>query len=382
MMCLRVFAITMTISASVISVYPATAQQMQGYGFKIYRIESGLFPLINVYFRTFNQDMEPLVNLNYVNIGLMVKGKAYDPKKVQYAVQPLRQRPEAVRTVLVLDASGSMCGKAFDATREAAARYIDQKRPQDQIAILAIRDTPEGYDLISTWERSQGDGELNRGTLGRRLLDIKCDGKKSRIFDTIGAALQMAGIVAQESLQPKENAYNYTVSSAIVVFSDGHDEGSALSREELNTRITNLQTPIPIYSIAYTNTPKTTYFNNLEAISKNSFGKYYPVGQKLENMQKVVEDIHNILLDDYVLTFRTYLVPDGEEHAFKLGVEYPAGSGKYLYETAKFEAIETPPLSSIEEEKKKFNLLVPPRDDKDPYLSREASSNSEAQKTP
>lgn len=382
MMCSRVPAIAMIILAVVIPGYPATAQEMQGYGIKIYRVESGLFPLVNVYFRTFNQNMDPLANLNYVNIGLMVKGKAYDPKKGQYAVQPLRQRPEAVRTVLVLDASGSMCGKAFEATREAAARYIDQKRLQDQIAILAIRDTPEGYELISTWERSQGGGELNRGTLGRRLLDIKCDGKKSRIFDTIGAALQMAGIVAQESLTPREKAYDYTVSSAIVVFSDGHDEGSALSREELNTRITNLHTPIPIYSIAYTNSPKTTYFNNLEALSKNSFGKYYPVGQKLENMQKIVEDIHNILLNDYVLTFRTYLPPDGEEHTFKLGVEYPSGSGKYLYETAKFEAIETPPLPSIEEEQKKLGLLVPPRDDKDPYLKPETPGSAAAPKTP
>lgn len=368
----RVFAIAVTIATALIPSYWASAQENQGYGIKIYRVESGLFPYVYVYFRTFNQDMEPLINLNYANIGLMVMGKAYDPQKGQYAIKPLRQRPEAVRTVLVLDASKSMCGKPFDTALEAAARYIDQKRPQDQIAILAVRDTPEGYDLISTWERSQGSGELNRGTLGRRLLDIRCDGMKSRIYDTIGAAIQMAGIVAQESINrsnDSEKAQDYAVSSAIVVFSDGHDEGSALSREDLNTRITNLQTPIPIYSIVY---PQTDYFKNLEALSKNSFGKYYPVGQKIENIQKDVEEIQNIILDDYVLTFHAYLKePDGEQHSFKLGVEYPSGSGKYLYETAKFEALDLSAVKPIAEQIERLKLLMPPVKDNDPYLKRQ-----------
>lgn len=382
MICSRMLAIITAIMSTVISSHYAVAQQMQGYGVKIYRVESGLYPYVNVYFRTFNQNMEPLTNLNYVNIGLMVKGKAYDPGKRQYTVQPLRQRPEAVRTVLVLDASGSMCGKPFDATTQAAARFIDQKRPQDQIAILAIRDTPEGYDLISTWERSQSGGDPNRGALGRRLLDIKCDGKKSRIYDTLGAAMQMVGIVGQESLSGSDKAQDYAVSSAIVVFSDGHDEGSALSREELNTRISSLQTPIPIYSIAYTNTPTTEYFKNLESLSKNSFGKYYPVGQKLDNMQKIVEEISDILLDDYVLTFRSYVLVDGEQHTFKLGVEYPSGSGKYLYETAKFEAIEPPLLQPISHELEELDKRIPPLSDNDPYLKRQTPGSAATQKTP
>ena len=50
-----------------------------GYGLKIYRVSSDLYPFVQVYFRTFDQQMQPLVNLNYMNIGLMVKGKSYDP---------------------------------------------------------------------------------------------------------------------------------------------------------------------------------------------------------------------------------------------------------------------------------------------------------------
>ncbi|HUL13903.1 MAG TPA: hypothetical protein VLU73_17275, partial [Methylococcaceae bacterium] len=65
-----------------------------GYGLKIYRVNFGLYPYVQVYFRTFDQNQQPLVNLNEMNIGLMVKGQAYDPVKRQYTIQPLRQRPE------------------------------------------------------------------------------------------------------------------------------------------------------------------------------------------------------------------------------------------------------------------------------------------------
>jgi Mg-chelatase subunit ChlD len=314
---------------------------------------------VNAYFRTFDQNQEPLTNLNAMNIGLMVKGKAYDPAKRQYGVQPLRQRPEAVRTVLVIDASKTMAGAPFEASLQAAARFIDHKRDQDQIAILAIRDTNEGYELVSTWER-------DRGALGRRLADVKCDGMKSRIYDTLGAAMQMAGMVAQES--GATESQDYPVSTAIVIFSDGRDEGSALSREELNTRISTLQAPIPIYAVAYSKL-SSEYFKNLESLSKNSFGKYYPVGQAFGEMQKVVENIQNVLLGDYVVTFRSYVPVDGEQHAFKLGVEYPSGSGKYTYEGAQFEAIEPPPVQAIRDQLAVLNQRIPALADGNPYLT-------------
>ena len=167
---------------------------------------------------------------------------------------------------------------------------------------------------------------------------------KTRLYDTIGAAMQMCGMVSQGSVEA--GAGNYIVSCSIIVFSDGRDEGSAISRQELNNRITSLRIPIPVYSLAYLK-KNAQYFKNLESISKNSFGLYYGVGEAYEKMQRNVEEIQNIILGDYVVTFRSYIPVDGEEHSLKLGVEYPSGSGKYTYENAKFEAISPPPIGPI-----------------------------------
>jgi len=285
-----------------------------------------------------------------MNIGLMVKGQSYDPMKRQSTIQPLRQRPEATRTVLVLDASRSMAGAPFEASLAAAARYIDSKRPQDEVGVLSIRDTKEGYDIVSQFERDPR-------ALGRRLLDVRADGNKTRLYDSIGAAMQMCGMSSQGAVSPSPE--NYVVSCSIVVFSDGMDEGSALSREELNGRITNMTIPIPVYSLAYSKISQK-YFTNLESISKNSFGVYYLIGETMNKMQQVVEQIQNVVQSDYVVTFRSYVPVDGEEHSFKLGLEYPTGSGKFTYEGAKFEAIEPPPSPQLQQLIQQLNQSIPP----------------------
>lgn len=330
----------------------------QSYAVKIFRVDPIVYPFVQVYFRTFDQDKQPLLNLNELNVGLMVDGRSYDPMKAQYRLESLRTRKQAIRSILVLDASQSMKGKPYEAAVRAAGRYIDSKRPQDQVAVLAMRDTTEGYELVSTFERDPA-------ALGRRIADVKPDGKKSRLYDTIAGAMQMASMPTQGGAGEDE----YIVSTSIVVLSDGRDQGSALTRDDLNTRITSLQIPVPIYSVAYTQ-QSTEWFKNLQAISKNSFGTYYEVGQAYERMQQVVESIQNILQSDYVLTFRTVVPVDGKEHNFKLGIEYPSKSGRFTFESSKFEAVEPPPVPALLERIKGIGEIIKPAPGNDPYLTR------------
>ena len=60
---------------------------------------------------------------------------------------------------------------------------------------------------------------------------------------------------------------------------------------------------------------------------------------------------------------------DGEEHVFKLGVEYPSGSGKYTYESARFEAIEAPPVPEIQQLIVELKKRIP---ELNPYLETPA----------
>jgi len=340
------------------------SKSLDGYGMKIFRVESGLYPFVQVYFRTFDQDMEPLVNLNERNVGIMVSGRSYDPFKKQYFVQSIRSRQEMIRSILVIDTSATMAGKPFELSLEAASRFIDAKRPQDQVAVIALVDNKDGYELVSNFERDPG-------TLGRRLADLRATGKTTRLYDGVGYALQIAAGAGPGGTSTGDAAY--PASTSIVVFSDGKDEGSSITRNDLMTRITTLNIPVPIYSLAYTKIDPQ-YLKNLQALSTNTFGKYYHIAEAYETMTRTVEKIQNILQSDYVITFRSYLPIDGKKYILKIGVEYPSNSGNMRYETGEFETIEPPAFQRILEAQHALNEALPSLNDGNPYLANPFTS--------
>ncbi len=340
------------------------SKSLDGYGMKIFRVESGLYPFVQVYFRTFDQQMEPLPNLNERNVGIMVSGRSYDPFKRQYFVQSIRNRQEMIRSILVIDTSATMAGRPFELALEAAGRFIDAKRPQDQIAVVALTDNKEGYELISNYEQDPG-------TLGRRLADLRANGKQTRLYDGVAYALQMAAGAGPGGSSTGDAAY--PASTSIVIFSDGKDEGSSISRDDLMTRITTLNIPVPIYSLAYTKL-NPQFLKNMQALSMNTFGKYYHIAEAYEKMTRTVEEIQYILQNDYVITFRSYLPIDGEKHILKIGLEYPSNSGNMRYETSEFETIEPPAFQRILDAQQTLNEAIPGLNDANPYLENPFTS--------
>jgi hypothetical protein len=313
----------------------------QSFAFKTYSTNYAFYPFVSVYMRTFDANHEPLTNLNASNLALMVKGRAYDKSKVDqfgnlrtYSIETLQNRGEAFRTIFVWDCSKTMEGQPFLDARDAIIKFINAKRAGDEVAILAIRDTKEGYDLISNFEK-------NSTMLLQRIADVKCDGQKTRLYDAIRHATEMCFAASQGDINA--TGAEYIVLSSIVVLSDGKDEGSAIDRGELISQINMMKIPIPIMSLAYSKVD-TAFFKNLEALSKATFGRYWTV-QETQEFARTVEKIHQINRQDYVVTFRVYDIPvDGEKHSFKIGLTYPSNTGKMLMNEGTFEAIDSSPL--------------------------------------
>lgn len=304
------------------------------YSFKVYHVNYGFYPIVQAYIRTGDENREPLPNLNIANIGLQVKGRNYNPEIAiparQYRIETLEKRSEGFRTVIVLDASGSMKGAPFADAISALTRFIEAKRPVDQVAVLAIRnDESSGYEIVSNFEP-------NPTLLYQRISDIKCDGQKTRLYDSVAAALEMCATALKGGVA----ALDYAVLTTIIVLSDGKDEGSAISKDALLNRIGQLTIPIPIHSVAFTNIGRENLLN-IEAFSRATFGRYWDI-EDTQKLASTMQEIHRINRSDYVVTFRAYVPVDGESHTFRIGVEYPSGSGSFIPSSASFEAIESP----------------------------------------
>ncbi len=336
------------------------------YAFKTYAVNSAFYPIVQVYLRTWDQNQQPLINVNYMNIGLMVKGRNYDPAKIdavtrspQYVIETLQNRDEGFRTVIVLDCSASMTGKPFADAQNALMKFIEAKRANDQVAVIAVRDTVEGYQLVSGFEK-------NPVMLYQRIGELKPDGKKSRIYDTIAAALQLCATASQggSSNATGESA----VLSTVVVLSDGKDEGSAVARDELMNRIGQLPIPIPINSLAYS-AGDTSAFANLEALSKGSFGRFWTHTDS-QAFASTMQEIHRINRMDYVVTFRSYVPIDGESHPVRVGISYPTNTGRYVWDGGEFEAVDSP-AKYVPEARAMFDQLmaaIPALHDQCPYM--------------
>ncbi len=344
------------------------------YAFKVYAVDVGFYPIIQVYFRTWDQNRDPLQNVNYANIGLMVKGRNYEPtifdpqtRQTQYTIETLQNRQEGFRTVLVLDCSLSMAGKPFADAQNALIRYVEAKRPTDQIGIIAIRDEAEGFQLVSGFEK---DPTL----LYQRISDIKCDGKSTRLYDAIAGAIEMSASASQGGTSNASN--ERAVLNSIVVFSDGHDEGSAVARDELMNRIGQMPVPVPIFSLAYSKS-NTEHFRNLEALSKGSFGRYWTHTDSQE-LSATVQKIHQINRSDYVVSFRSYVEVDGGKHPFKIGLSYPSNSGRFIWEDGVFEAIDSP-AQHIPETRDQYmyaQSMIPVLPNGCPYVGCEAQTTA------
>jgi hypothetical protein len=172
----------------------------------------------------------------------------------------------------VLDTNKALKGADFEAMVRAAARFIDAKRSQDQVAMLALDNSGEGYSLLSNFDREPS-------ILGRRLADLQPRSDKTRLYDGVAAAMQMAGsAVGGDSSSDVE----YVVSTSIIVLGSGRDDDSAINRSDLMTRISGLKIPAPIYSLGF-GAPESKEQRNLQALAKNSFGKHYPIGGALRH---------------------------------------------------------------------------------------------------
>lgn len=340
----------------------------EGYTFKVYYTNYAYYPIVQAYLRTWDLNRKPLDNVNYANLGLMVAGRSYDPAKYdpttrrpQYDIDTLQNRSESFRTVIVLDCSKSMAGKPFADAQNALMKYVEAKRPMDQVAVIAITDDKEGYLRVSGFEKDPG-------LLYQRIQDVKCDAETTRLYDSLAAAMELCATSSQGAID--NTTPDFAVLSTIIVLSDGKDEGSAVSREELVNRIGQLPIPIPVYSLAYSSQSKE-YFKNLEAVSKASFGQYW-TAEETQEFASTLQGIHQINRSDYVVTFRSYVPVDGDKHNYKVGISWPSKSGRAVYQSAEFEAIESPAAfhpSSVEAWKLLQGMFPPLPNPPGPYMT-------------
>ena len=197
-----------------------------------------------------------------------------------------------VKTILALDASGSMNGAPLAAIHSSIAKFVNQARPQDQVEVLTIADETRVEVPFGT----------DQAVLAGRLKQVKSWGTLTRLYDGLLDAL------AQLNGAPP--AYR-----RLTVISDGHDEGS---RHSINDVIRQAQVQnVPIDAIGLTRS-HPEYLQTLARIAQATGGGYAEA-RSAEDLDGLIGQGIEAMRATPVAAFTvSHLASDGKTHKVEL----------------------------------------------------------------
>jgi hypothetical protein len=223
------------------------------------------------------------------------------------SIRKLESTGYGIAVSVSLDVSGSMRGAPLNAVRSALIKYVDDAGPQDKIAIETIADD-------SRWDASWGD---SRDQVKKALTNLATRGSLTRLWDGLLDA------IAQLPATP--------LSQRIIVISDGHDEGSRHSIDDVIAAATRHSIIIDAVGVTRSN-PK--YLEELRRLADRTGGQFRQARQSSE-LEQLVSGGIGAIKNTPVVGFRLNHPPaDGRTH--HLQVTWNHGNGE---STAEMDAI-------------------------------------------
>jgi Ca-activated chloride channel family protein len=145
-----------------------------------------------------------------------------------------REQKKITEVVVVFDRSGSMNGRPLQEAKAGAMAFLDGLADRDAVSVLFFND-------------SVGDLEAPKPlATSRAMFKLAVDG----IFAGGGTSLYDAIAEAHDGMLKRAQSQPSRI-HAMVVMTDGRDEGSRLGLDQLLRRFTPEQAPVKIFTIAY-----------------------------------------------------------------------------------------------------------------------------------
>jgi len=208
-----------------------------------------------------------------------------------------------IAVVLALDVSGSMEGAALDQAKEAAGRFLQGLGPLDTVAVLTFSDD---VALLQPFT-------LDRGTATAAIDGLAAEGETALYDATSESARLAAG--AESSRR------------AVVLLSDGLDNGSALSRGEALAAAETLG--VPVFAIGLGDIDRA-YLGELASATGGQFAET----PSPEGLTLLYQQVAERLRGQYVVTLdaSAFAAPRGDAATLRVDVaaDALAGSGERL----------------------------------------------------
>jgi uncharacterized protein YegL len=206
------------------------------------------------------------------NFQVAVNGKRVGP----VAVAPAQAGQVPLSVVLGIDISGSMRGAKIEGAIRGASTFVDHLGRKDMIALITF-----GTDV-----RVLSDFTEDHARIKQLLAGLTAPDKETHLYQAVFESLDRV------SKAP-------TSRGAVVLLTDGKDEGSFIGPEEVLAKIT--ASDVPVYMLGY---GKDADVKTLKRFSVASHGEFY-LTPAATDLSGAYRDIADQLQNDYELDWTT-----------------------------------------------------------------------------
>jgi Mg-chelatase subunit ChlD len=271
---------------------------------------------VEVYLRAETRYGEPVEALQPADVSIRDNGELISSG---VAIAPLHESGRGATIVLALDASRTMKGDPFDRAKASVLSYIDRMGPNDRLSVLTFSDRVE---VVVTFKDSTAKArevvrelEVDRKALTTVLLD---------------GAYKAVDVVRRTPDLPNR--------SFVVVFSDGKDDGSRATLDEVvDLAVGDARSArIPVFTIGFDRFGGGS-LKSLLRLSRGTSAEAF-FAQSDELIASYFDEIWRQMLHSYVVRYPADL--DGAHHSIEVtigeqsdaqGITYPESGGGAIW---------------------------------------------------
>lgn len=243
------------------------------------------FPAIKVFFTVKNRGSSEIQNIDEDNIVLYEDGY-----RVNYVkLLNLSKKNDLLYLVFSIDSSKSIGHKLLSEIKSSAKEIIRRSHSRDKIALYRFNDEVLMLNNFST----------SRESLMRSIDNISMHGSRTLLYNSIYDAVDF---LSRDGLNRK----------AIVVFTDGRDDGSSVTADDVIKFARESHTPINFVCSGSSSAMK-----QCGRIATLTGGRVASL-KKQNSSTQLYTGILNSMRNQYIAQYRSIINPDGEKHHIEL----------------------------------------------------------------
>ena len=279
------------------------------------------WPHARAYVNVIGASGSPIQGLSQDLFRVYENGRA-DSSKVE-RVETLEAAQAGASIVVVVQASGAMMGIQED-IKKAVTAFVNGLAEKDQVAVVDYGETAE---IVAPFSEEKGE-------VAGKAAKITFTGRSFLLYDGLAQAIQLYAAAASPGKGGAPTVL--PAAKAIVVISDGRDNGSATDVEKVINDASKRR--IPIHAVAHSELDQDS-LANLESLARRTGGTYRPA-PNVEDINKSLTVIKDFINKMYVIQWKTRLDHDGKDHKVEIAMENEGSStslkSSILVRTPKF----------------------------------------------